>query len=198
MEVMEAIKERRSIRRFEARRIPDELLDRVLEAGRLAPSSSNVQSWKFKVAKDEPLKSALCKAAMNQGFVEEAPVVIVACLDPEAFGERTRAIVEALKKQGASIKSATGLLRKCESDDEERCLLHAYMNVAIAVENMALEATSLGLGTCWVRAFDPEEVSKVLALPPQYPPAVLLPLGFPAEAPAPRPRKEMDEILLEG
>ncbi len=196
MEVMEVIQKRRSIRRYETTAVPDDLLQRVLEAARLAPSSSNVQSWKFKVVRDENLKAALRKAAMNQGFIEQAPVVIVACLDLEAFEERMQELVASLKSQPGESSTLTALLKQCQGPDAERCLVHAFMNVSIAVENMVLEAASLGLGTCWVRAFDPEQVGQILDLPHKYPAAVLLPLGFPAERPGPRPRKEMRDILL--
>lgn len=196
MEVMQAIRDRRSIRDYQDRPVPDESLHSVLEAGRLAPSSSNVQSWKFKVVTSQNDRAALREAAANQAFVEKAPIVIVTCLDLEAFGERAQGIVESLKKEEMASTRVAGLFGHCNSPDEERCLIHAFMNVAIAVENMALQATSEGLGTCWVRAFDPALVSKILSLPPEYPPAVLLPLGYPAERPPQRARKAIEDILL--
>ncbi len=198
MDVMEAIKERRSIRSYKENPVPQELLEQILEAGRLAPSSSNFQSWKFKVVTDKLARGALRGAAMDQKFIEEAPVVIVACLDLEAFGERTRGIVESLKNEsdGVTVFGFSELAARCQGPDEERCVIHAYMNVSIAVENMVLEAASLGLGTCWVRAFEPEKVAEILSLPAVFPPAVLLTVGFPNENPPARTRKEMKKILL--
>lgn len=198
MEVMEAIRERRSIRDYEERPLPAEMIEQVLEAGRLAPSSSNVQSWKFKVVTDEAPRSALRKASLNQGFVEQAPVVIVACLDLEPFGERTAGLMESLMRQESrqDLSRISSLFRYCQGEDEERCLLHTAMNISIAVQNMVLAAISLGLGTCWVRAFEPEKVMEILSLPPENPPVVLLPIGFPNEHPKARSRKPMHEILL--
>jgi nitroreductase len=80
--------------------------------------------------------------------------------------------------------------------NEERDLTNALINVSIAVEHMVLAATSMGLGTCWVRAFLPERVSEILSLPPECPPLFLLPLGYPREVPGPRSRKTMEDILL--
>ena len=79
MDVMEAIRARRSIRSFQSRPIEDEKLDRVLEAGRLAPSAKNMQEWKYIVVKSESMRKELARAAKGQSFVAEAPVVIVAC-----------------------------------------------------------------------------------------------------------------------
>lgn len=79
MDVMEAIRARRSIRAFQDRDVEDEKLRRVLEAGRLAPSARNVQEWKFLVVKDPAVRKRLAQAAKGQMFVADAPVVIVAC-----------------------------------------------------------------------------------------------------------------------
>ncbi|MEW6554835.1 MAG: nitroreductase family protein [Actinomycetota bacterium] len=196
---MEAIRGRRSIRRYESRPVPQEIIDELLEAARMAPSASNLQTWKFKVITDAATRRSLREAAFNQRFVEDAPVVIVACADFDAFGERAARIRELLRA-GAVKVSLPMLLRMLRSgraeDMEERNLTAAMINVSIAVENMVLAAMSLGLGTCWVRAFQPERVSEILSLPPQCPPLFLLPLGYPAEKPGARSRKTMEEILL--
>lgn len=198
MEVLEAIAARRSIRRYSSREVPDDLLRKVLEAGRLAPSASNLQTWKFKVVKDPVTRRAMREAAYNQRFVEEAPVVIVACADLPALGERSKRTLELLR--AGAVKPSAGMilwyLRKKGDAEGERGFLHAVINVTIAVENMVLAATSLGLGTCWVRAFEEAKVAEILALPPEYPPLFLLPMGFPAEDPPPRPRKNLEEILI--
>ncbi len=197
---MEAVRARRSIRRYRDRPVERELMDEVLEAARLAPSASNLQTWKFMVVTDAGTRSALRQAAFNQRFLEEAPVVIVACIDFAAFGERTRRSLELLRS--GLRPNLSMLLRQLrtgrEEDDEERQVVNAVINVSIAVQNMVLAATSLGLGTCWVRAFQPEKVSEILSLPRECPPLVLLPLGYPAENPAPRGRKAREEILLRG
>ncbi len=79
MEVMEAIRKRRSTRSYQSREVEEEKLNAVLEAGRLAPSAHNGQEWRFVVVKDETLRKKLSAAAKGQKFVAEAPVVIAAC-----------------------------------------------------------------------------------------------------------------------
>lgn len=79
MEVMSAIRTRRSIRRYQDRAVEDDNLHLILEAGRLAPSASNRQEWKFIVVKEKEARRKLTVAARGQSFIGEAPVVIVAC-----------------------------------------------------------------------------------------------------------------------
>jgi len=78
MDVRDAIKKRRSVRAYENKEIPDEILNQILESARLAPSAGNRQPWKFVVVKDANRRKALAKAANNQSFIAEAPVVIAA------------------------------------------------------------------------------------------------------------------------
>lgn len=79
MELMEAIKSRRSVRSYQDKDVEEQKLLRVLEAGRLAPSAKNMQDWRFVVVKDPQVRRKLAEAARNQEFVGQAPVVIVAC-----------------------------------------------------------------------------------------------------------------------
>jgi nitroreductase len=79
MDLMHAIRARRSIRNFLDKSVEEEKLLAVLEAGRLAPSAKNMQDWKFIVVRDPGIRKRLAEAAKNQGFVGEAPVVIAAC-----------------------------------------------------------------------------------------------------------------------
>ena len=79
MDIFEAIKKRRSIRRYKDKDVEEDKLKKILDAARLAPSASNRQEWRFVIVKDNERKRYLCKAAKNQSFVEEAPVVIACC-----------------------------------------------------------------------------------------------------------------------
>ncbi|HPE64249.1 MAG TPA: nitroreductase family protein [Methanothrix sp.] len=164
MELAEAIRRRRSIRKYLPRKIENDKLDRVLEAGRLAPSAKNLQEWKFIVVRDDGRRKRLAEAAKGQTFVGEAPVVIAACA------------------------TVTDYVMTCGQ-------LTYPIDLAIAVEHMVLAAAAEGLGTCWIGAFYEEEVKKVLNIPPEIRVVALLPMGYPVESPAPRPRKEMDEIV---
>jgi len=84
MDVHEAIKTRRSVRSYKPDPVPEESLERILEAARLAPSGHNAQEWKFIVVRDDEKRKQLAEDASGQDFISEAPVIIVAvALDPE-------------------------------------------------------------------------------------------------------------------
>ena len=82
MDVMEAIRDRRSVRRYESKLIPEDKLQQILEAGRWAPSASNRQPWKFVVVRDQRVKNELARVAVYGGFLSEAPVGIAVVIDP--------------------------------------------------------------------------------------------------------------------
>lgn len=162
MDVLEAVRSRRSIRAFKSKPVEEEKLQRVLEAGRLSPSARNVQDRKFVVVRDRATREKLMKAAKNQTFIAQAPVVIVAC------GTHSEYVMS--------------------------CGQLAYpIDVAIAVDHMTLQAVAEGLGTCWVCAFSEPDVRKLLAIPDTVRVVTLLPMGYPAEEPAARPRKAIEE-----
>jgi len=199
MDVFEAIEARRSIRRYKDKPVPPEMLDKVLEAARIAPSTSNTQSWKFKVVTDPAVRKQIRDSAYGQRFIEQAPVVIACCLDFDAFKERGRQTLRlvmsgvrpSLEMMLRSVKGS-----KSKDFDPERVVINGTMNVSIAVEHMILAAQELGLGTCWVRAFDAPAIAEILDLPQSVAVLSLLPIGWPDESPKARPRKEMEEILI--
>ncbi len=164
MEVFEAIKIRRSVRSYKAEAVPEGKLKKVLEAARLAPSAHNEQEWKFVVVRDAQKRKELAEAALNQNFIAEAPIVIVAvALNPDHI-------------MSSGVPAFA-------------------VDLAIAVDHMTLKATEEGLGTCWIGAFSQEKVKKVLEIPERYKVVVLLPLGFPADTPEPKSRKNIEEIV---
>jgi nitroreductase len=86
MDVFTAISQRCSVRAYKATDVEEDKLKKVLEAGRLSPSASNRQDWKFIVVKNKETRKKLAKAAFGQSFIGEAPVVIVACgMEPKAM-----------------------------------------------------------------------------------------------------------------
>ncbi|MBL7130880.1 MAG: nitroreductase family protein [Candidatus Omnitrophica bacterium] len=148
MDVMEAIKKRCSVRAYQSRPVEEEKLKSILEAARLAPSASNRQEWRFVVVRDKNSRQRLMKAAKNQAFVGEAPVIIACCAQTDNH-----------------VMSCTQL---CYPID-----------VAIAIEHMALKATEEGLGTCWIGAFYEDQAKNILGIPPNVRVVELLTLGYP-------------------
>ncbi|TET82025.1 nitroreductase [candidate division TA06 bacterium] len=83
MNVIEAIKERCSVRAYQDKDVEDEKLQTLLECARLAPSAANLQEWRFVVVRDKKMRARLADAANNQSFVAQAPVVLVCCAETE-------------------------------------------------------------------------------------------------------------------
>ncbi len=172
MDLFEVIEKRRSIRKFKPNSIPKGDLRKILEAGRLAPSGGNRQPWYFIVVREIETKKSLAVASNNQMFMADADVIIVVLGDPKASPTKLPYTL-----------SATRIPYK--------------QDPMIAVEHMVLAATALGYGTCWVGAFNEEEVKKILKVPEDLAVIALLPIGVPNENPPARPRKAFNEIFFE-
>ncbi|MBN2187529.1 MAG: nitroreductase family protein [Dehalococcoidia bacterium] len=204
--VSEAIRQRRSIRSFRDDPVPDVMVREILEAARLAPSASNRQPWRFIVVTDSREKAKLCKICLDQAFIEQAPVVFVCCADLKAYSESSRkkraqefidyGVTETLSGRFADPAYRASLLAEPESD-LGTFLTAAVANTYIAIEHMVLTATALGLGTCWVGALgNPGEIKALFDLPEATVVVAVLPVGYPAAVPPPRPRISLSEILL--
>jgi len=137
MEFYEVIRTRRSIRSYESDPIPEDVLNKVLEAARIAPSGSNRQPWRFIVVKDEELKKQLVPACGDQSFIADAPMVIVAC--------------------GYDIHWNRGGYMEAMS---------MLVDVSIAFTHLILVARAEGLGTCWIGSFSNDEVKKNIGYTP--------------------------------
>ncbi|MFH1227774.1 MAG: nitroreductase family protein [Planctomycetota bacterium] len=166
MDIYEAINKRQSVRKYTSDSISDDKLNRILEAVRRAPSGKNGQPWRFIVVKDDKIKKDLVFACKNQSFIADAPVIIVGCAVEE----------ESYQKQGGYMKSWS-------------------IDLGLAFDHLMLAAVAEGLGTCWIGAFDEASVKKVLNIPDKFRIVGLTPLGVPAESPAPKPRKAINEIV---
>jgi nitroreductase len=167
LDVFTAIKTRRSIRAFTDKQVTDEEVTKLIEAARWAPSAGNIQPWEFIIVKDPEVKHGLCEAAMNQTFIEEAPVVIVVCADPVRSSRRY---------------SSRGINLYCLQD------------TAAATQNILLTAHAMGLAACWVGAFNEEAARRTLNVPDELRPIAIIPVGHPAEKPRARSRRSWDEI----
>jgi len=166
MSVFDIMKSRRSVRKYKSKPIPEDVLNKVLEAARIAPSGKNFQPWKFIIVRDRKKREELAVASRNQFFIAQAPVVIVACGFPDS----------SYQYQGNYMRSWP-------------------IDVSIAVDHLMLMAWEEGLGTCWIGAFREDEVKQVLSIPDDVRVLALTPLGYPDEEPRDRGRKEMSEII---
>lgn len=167
MDFYNVIRKRRSVRKYKKDKVPDEVLIRILEAGRIAPSAKNIQPWKFIVVRDIESKKKVAKACKNQMWMADADVIICGCaIEKIAYGN-----------MGGYMSSFP-------------------IDLAIAIDHIILAATNEGLGTCWIGAFDENEVKKVLDIPDDIRVVALTPIGFPLEDPKDRGRKSFEEVFI--
>ena len=171
MDVIEAIRTRRSIRQYKTDAIPSDVLEKVTEAMRLAPSACNYQPWRFILVTHDDLRRQVARACHNQMFLAEAPVIVVGCgrLD-QAYG-----------RMGGSRDSVE-------------------VDVAIAFDHLTLAAAEAGLGTCWIGAFDEDKIKELLDIPAKVKVVTLTPLGYPEREDLLRPigptdRKPRSEVF---
>jgi len=181
MEVLEAIKTRRSIRKYKATPVDDKTIQLVLEAACWAPSWKNTQCWRFIVMRDSNIKAELAQALrgkvpgapnLSTDAVRNAPVVIVACAE--------------LGKSGYN----EGKVATDKGD-------YWYMfDVALAMQNLVLAAHSLGLGTVPIGLFDTKKVASILEVPQDFCVVTMTPLGYPDQEPETRPRRELSQTVF--
>lgn len=206
MELFDAIKGRRSIRRFKDAPVKDSDIIAIIDAARKAPSPGNSQPWHFVVIKNKPAIKQMAEAVKTATdqlinwskdekakkklenykrsyytLFENAPVTIVVLTEPYTSDPE-----KILKEQGFNQEEI--LLRRP---------LPGLQGVSAAIQNLILAAHALGYGTCWMTGpvIAAHEIIKMLNInPPKYPVA-LIPIGIPDESPAERPRKGIEEIM---
>ncbi len=174
--MIEAIMNRRSIRKFSSRPVEDEKLTEILEAARLAPSGNNTQPWHFIVVKSLEMRRKLAETSHNQLWMADAPIHIVCIAD-----------IRCRIKEGEAV-----------SLDDESPLLEfkkLIRDTSIGIEHLVLEATNQGLGTCWIAWFEPCEIAELLNVPADKYVQAIIPVGYADENPQARPRKPLESML---
>lgn len=156
MDAMECIGTRRSVRRYLNVPVDFETIMTVVEAGSLAPSSGNMQDWKFIVVDDKELMKKISEYSLGQDCIYNAAFLIVICSDPEQT------------ELHYGLRGAR---------------LYTVQNCAAAAQNMLLAAHAIGLGGNWVGAFDEEKLRDLLEIPKVARPQAILAFGYPDEVP---------------
>lgn len=169
MPFSDLIKQRQSVRKFQARVPEQKLLEQILLAAQCAPSAVNFQPWQFMVVRTEPLLSQL-KECYHREWINDAPVCIVALGNHQESWHR-------------------------QADGKDHC----DIDVSIAITQLTLQATELGLGSCWVCNFDVEKVNALFQLPHYLEPVAIIPVGYPLleqdMAIQEKKRKSLDDIV---
>ena len=162
MELDQIIKERKSIRKFKNLDVPWYLISECLDAAHHAPSSGNVQNWRFIVVRNKETREKLGKICDEQYWVIRSPVLIIVC------------------SELSKIRKFFGVRGEA---------LYAVQNCAAAIQNLVLKAHELGLGTVWIGAFDELKLKELLKIDSEIRPQAIIALGYP-ETFAEKPKRE--------
>jgi nitroreductase len=166
MEFYEVIRKRKSVRKYKTDPIPDDVLNNILEAGRIAPSAKNIQPWHFILIKDPPTKKKIAEASHGQHWMANADVILCGCALEKNAWDRMGGYMSAFP-----------------------------VDLAITMDHMILAAANEGLGTCWIGAFDEKTVKDILGVPDDVRIVAMTPIGYAAEEPKDRGRKELKDIV---
>jgi nitroreductase len=165
MDLFRAVETRCSVRAFKEAQVPADALTRILEAANRAPSAGNLQAYDIVLVTEPDARAALARAAHDQDFIAQAPVVMVFCADARRASTR-------YGSRGGELF----------------CLQDATIAAAYA----QLAAVAVGLATVWVGAFDPAAVAKVVGA---RRPICIMPLGLAAESPEHTPRRALEDLV---
>lgn len=167
MDVMECIHTRRSIRKYQDIPVEFEKVGRIVEAGFQAPTSGNIQDYRFIIVQDKSKRAQIAEASLQQYWMEIAPTHIIVCIDIKR------------SKQFYGVRG-------------ER--LYSVQHAAAATMNMLLAAHHFGLGACWIGAFDEEAIKSICGIPEYARPEAIITVGYADEIP-PRPPKFIIETF---
>ena len=166
MDFEKLIQMRYSCRHYSNNVVEDNLLAKILEAARLAPTAANRQPFQVIVIKTQDKEEDLLKIYPKDWFVQPPLILCVCC------------------------QSDIGWLRK-KYDQQS----YAVVDAAIVVDHITLQAADLGLGTCWIGDFNPQVAREFLSLPAEVQPVAFTPLGYPLDQPAPKRRKDLKDLV---
>jgi len=173
-EMLELIKRRQSDRGYLDREVEQEKLDRILEAGRLAPSACNSQPWKFIVVTEPGVKKEVARAATAKEigfnkFIDQAPVLLVIVREKPNLVPRI----------GGSFKNKD----------------YSVIDIGIAAENICLQAVAEELGSCILGWFNEKKVKQILNIPENKRAELIISLGYPSKPHREKKRKESSEVV---
>lgn len=173
-DLMDIVKSRRSVRRFEEKDIPENLVEKVFDSVQWSPSWANTQCWEIVVVKDNSVKEKLQETIAPKNpatkAITGAPVVLALC----------------------GKKGTSGYYK----DMEVTKFGDWYMfDLGIACQSICLTAHAQGLGTVVVGLFDHLKAKKVLGVPEEYELVALIPMGYPAKIPPAPKRKDVSEFV---
>lgn len=172
--ILDLIISRQSDRKYDSKPVEKEKLERIIEAGRMAPSACNAQPWKFVVVTDSELivriaETASAKLVGMNSFVAQAPVILVIIREQPNMSS----------KVGGTIKNKD----------------YSLIDIGIAAENICLQARAEGIGSCIIGWFDERQLKKLLSIPRPKRVELIITLGYSLSHPREKKRKPAKEIV---
>lgn len=169
MDTIEAINRRRSIRRYLDKPVEFEKITALIDAARKAPSAGNLQDWNFIIVSEKDLVKQAAQYCVDQYWIQTAPILIIVCALPEKH------------------EMYYGLRGK---------RLYNIQDCAAAIQNMLLAATDMGLGTCWIGAFEEEKMRSLFAIPQDVRPQAIITIGYSDETPQDKSLQHIENITF--
>ena len=199
MEFEELLRQRYATKVFDGRKVEDKKLDSILEMIRLTPSAINLQPWKIKVVREDRTKQALSPCSLGQKQITTCSDLLVFCADTDLHGHALK-VLEGMRAAGVpqeDISDMEGFLHgNIGQLTPEQRLAEAQKNVYLAAMTAIYAAKSLGVDSCPMAGFDPACYAKVLKLPANLVPTMLVPIGYPADKPMPKVRFPKEDIFF--
>ncbi|MFC2134735.1 NAD(P)H-dependent oxidoreductase [Bacteroidota bacterium] len=199
MEFKDIVMKRYAVKKFNGKKIPEEIFNELMEIIRYAPSSFNLQPWKIKVVTDQETKEKLLPFSWNQPQVTTCSHLLVFCADTnvtELINRLEKQTLEAgvLKEK---VKAYVDIMKgSVESKSNEEKIIWAKNQLYLILGNAMNGATSLGLDSCPMEGFQPEEYSKILNIKEDLIPTVICPVGYTDDEPRPKLRFPLNEIVF--
>jgi nitroreductase / dihydropteridine reductase len=198
MDFKDIVKNRRAIRQYESKPVPEETIRELLEITSYAVSAINLQPWKIKVVSDAESKEKLFPATFGQNQVKACSHLFVFCADTDYAGI-INTVNASMAAAGVPDPMREGMMEMAANVANgmtpEQRLHWSKEQVYIALGNTLNGAYSLGLGACPMTAFQAPEFAKILDLPENLVPTVMVSIGYPAETGGPKVRRSVDQIL---
>jgi nitroreductase len=169
MDTIEAINRRRSIKRYLDRPVEFEKITTLIDAARKAPSAGNLQDWNFIIVSEKDLVKQASQYCVDQYWIQTAPILIIVCALPEKH------------------EMYYGLRGK---------RLYNIQDCAAAIQNILLAATDMGLGTCWIGAFEEEKIRTLFAIPQDVRPQAIITVGYSDETPQEKTLQHIENITF--
>lgn len=196
-DILNLMKNRRSIRKYSARKVSRKFLNEILETARWAPSAHNSQPWRFTILNKKEEKKVLAEGMAKAWIID----LIKNQIPLEHANELARCSIERFTKAPTLIIASvtkTGIPKHIDESENKVEGDLAIQSLGAAIQNLLLAAHSIGLGACWfcAPAFCKAEVRKALRFPDEFEPQALITLGYAAEKPEAPQRKPLHEILI--